>query len=291
MYKKLFVLSLITSTLLTANHDIIYMISPPRTLSTAFLSMMHARGDCKTFAEPSQFAWNHKESPEFSKQHYRPDVFTSGAHTFEQAKKLLFDAAQDSLVFAKEMSFAVNNFLKSDLEFIKNPRVHFVFLLRNPHHATISHYQVLQSVPRDFSYFMGYKALYELYTLVKKHSSYMPYVIFTEDLYHNPEDTVKRFCEQVGIPYIPKALQWESKFEDAGITAWGELKYKESAQAWHGVALRSTGFSKPAEYEVDAQGKPTFSEVTNQQDRAALRIVYEENLKYYQLFMKELESV
>jgi hypothetical protein len=87
-------------------------------------------------------------------------------------------------------------------------------------------------------------------------------------------------------------LNWPKLDHDfTGVQEWGELKNKELTDHWHGNAIQSTSFSKQKSYKVDEQGNPTFSEITNQDDKEACRKAYTENLHYYNLLLAETDNL
>jgi hypothetical protein len=262
---------------LVAVNKIIYLISPPRSLSVAFLRMMQARGDFEVMHEPSQCAWAVSAAPDLAEILFKKDVF----QTYSEVKRCIFEKAQQRPVFVKEMSFAVQEFIMQDRELVENPQVHFVFLVRNPHHSTISFYNRLQKVADDLAYVIGYQALFEIYSDVQARSVHKPVIILSEDLYTKPRETIEQFCKAVDIPFKEEALSWQDLGEHfTGDKEWSEIKHKNFTQHWHGDAIRSTAFGKPTEYEVDADGKPTFDEVAPEH-RQAFQDAYEVNLAYY----------
>ncbi len=118
-----------------------------------------------------------------------------------------------------------------------------------------------------------------------------PAIVFTQDLYNNPEATIRKFCNDVNIPYIEHALSWHSLGEDFdGTQEWHETKSFEMMHHWHKDAILSTQFKQPTQYEVDAQGNPTFSEIADPHDRQGCIEAYQENLKYYQEILKLYEN-
>ena len=264
-----------------AEHKIVYLISPPRSLSTAFLRMMEARGDFESIHEPSLSPyWEiYRNSPR--NLLVRKDV----PHSFEDVKKLITAKAATTNVFVKEISFSVRNFLLKDTDLIKRDNVHFVFLVRNPHHSVLSFYKKqksknLKQVP--FSNTIGYRDCYELLTHVKQHAVNKPCIIFSEDLYTEPEATIALFCNFLKIPYKVDALAWKNLNEASASISWKEFKTKKLLDTWHSDAIKSSGFHKPTEYKVDANGKPTFEEVANEQHKKTCEYAYTENLTYYQ---------
>jgi len=268
----------------TRPHKIIYLVSGPRSLSVAFTRMMYARGDFEIFHEPSLYAYTSARYPEFASLTYAEDGFKS----FEEVKRAILAASIKNPVFVKEISSSAAEFIAKDAEFMQNEQVHFVFLARNPHHSTISFYKKIYQIPPDFPHLIGLEPLYQLYTAVKEKAKHPPIVILSEDLYSKPEKTVDIFCKMVGIKPLPHALSWENlgaKFD--GKSEWHDVKKTASLAHWHGRALQSEGFRKPASYEVDVQGEPTFSEVQDPKHRQACREAWKHNLPYYIKFKNE----
>ena len=284
---KALILNLLFMTTSFCNHKIVYFISPPRSLSVAFLRMMQARGDFAIMHEPSQLVFNLANSPDLVQSWYRQGALRS----YAQVKQSILQEAQTHNVFVKEMSFAVRDFHLNDFELMKNPDVYFVFLVRNPHHTTISMYKkiahVFDSVSHQMPYLIGYKDACDIFKVAQSNALNEPYVMSTEDLYNNPEETIKKFCEHVGIDFKPESLHWEDLGTDFdGLKDWHEAKYKELTNHWHGDAIRSTGFGKPHDYELDNSGMPTFSEIINDQHRDICKAVYLEHKHYYDLLME-----
>jgi hypothetical protein len=59
-----------------------------------------------------------------------------------------------------------------------------------------------------------------------------PVVIDAADLIATPEETVRAYCDAVGIPFVPEALAWRPGMHQA----W------ERTSRWHEMASRTTGF-------------------------------------------------
>lgn len=299
IYKRIKLLSLIIFIFSSASaqNKIIYFISPPRSLSVAFLRMMQARGDFLIMHEPSQYAFNALNSPGSVNDWFNENAYK----TFEEVKEKIFEHAECSNVFVKEMSFAVYKFLLNDPAFVKDSRITFVLLVRNPHHALLSLYKKLkhnfseifdsEDTCYSFADLVGYKCLYQTLCLIKEYSSQAPIVLLTEDLYNNPEKTVQSFCDQCNISFKEDALLWQDLGDTfLGTEEWHELKKSDRTHYWHSNAIRSTGFSQPSHYEVDSLGEPTFSEVENLEHRTICIEAYKENLNYYNLMLHTLEQ-
>lgn len=265
------------------NHKIIFLISPPRSLSVAFLRMIETRKDFAIFHEPFIRPFDEIYYADLTKEWFAEKK----SKTADCIKQEIIQASENENVFVKEMSFSLKPFLLGDKEFVSSPDIFFVFLVRNPHHTVISFYNKIQSIPDNFSYLIGYQACFELFEYVKNNGANKPLILHTEDLYNDPQLTVQRFCEEIKIPFIPESLEWDNLGENfTGKENWHESKKIHLTQHWHGDAIRSTGFGKPHEYELDDQGMPTFSEVLNEQHRDICRAVYLENKNYYDLLLK-----
>lgn len=245
--RSILLLSLLVTTSFCTN-KIIYLVSPPRSLSVAFLRMMHARGDFSIMHEPSQPVFNRMHSPDIVQNYFRKNSFQS----FYEVKTAILQEVEKHNVFVKEISFAVEDFHLNDAELMKNPHVYFVFLIRNPHHTIISFYKkvapIFDQIAYQISDLIGYKSLYSIFKAAKQHAAQAPYIIYTEDLYNNPQETIKRFCQHIGIAFKPESLHWDNLGEHFDGQAWHEAKHKELIHYWHGDAIKSTGFEKPTSY-------------------------------------------
>lgn len=293
MNKYIFLL-ILTLTSSSHPHRIIYLISPPRSLSVAFLRMMDAREDFQIMHEPSQHAWVLSKGKDHE---YATDWFLAEAsQSFADVKSQILAKAQQGNVFIKEMSFAIKNFLITDPEWIRNSNIHFVFLLRNPHHSSISFYNKVKHFygtlsakeKHDFIDILGYQACYEIFQAVKANSPNKPTIIFSEDLYQYPEETVRTFCHHLDIPFSKECFKWDSLSDDfCGYKEWHKIKHKEHIHHWHGEAIKSSGFKKPTQYLVDEYGGPTFAEISNEKDHDDWIHIYEQNLIFYNLLLSE----
>lgn len=278
---------------LVAGDKLLFLISTPRSVSTAFLRAMQARGEVdaryrlEAFNEPFMPTWCANNVPG-AQAVYRKDTLVA---TYKSTVDQLLQEAEKKPIFIKEQSLIVQDLLRHDERLFSNPDVTFAMLLRNPHHAIISFYKKLGTVINGFSDVVGQKGCYELFQEIKKRTGKDPVIVITEELYEQPREAMERFCQGVNIPFVPEALQWESLGSNFdGTQEWHEAKIQDKAQHWHGDAMISTGFAKPRQYEVDAQGKPTFSEIDTQEDRDACKKAYEENMHYYNLILESMRK-
>lgn len=271
--------------LFAGSNKIVIQVSPPRCLSTASLRMWQARGDFNVWNEPfvCPFARNDKTIP---KVWWREDGFK----TFEEVEKRILERAQDGPLFIKAESYAIVMFFEKCPALLTDPRVHFVFLVRNPHHAILSLYRGLQEIDDAFSYFVGFKACYDVYKKARVYGVNQPIVLHAEALYTEPFDAAKRLCQALEVPFMETMLQWQSLGDSfTGVNEWQEVKVQKYTYHWHGDAIKSTGFHQPTSYELNDQGSPTFSEVKDK-DRSEVIKAYKDNLTFYEQLIQDTKN-
>ncbi len=265
------------------NHKMIFLIAPPRSLSTAFLRMMATRQDFMIYNEPVSHIYNKKHYP------HSEGFYTAHQNTYNEVKKRLYASMTHHHVFVKEMSFAFEEFINSEPELLDNKNVFFVFLLRNPQHCLISYYK---KIPADYLEFMvpnlakltGYQALYKSFEMIQTCASNKPHIIHAEQLINDTVNTIQSFCQHVEIPFKKEYLQWNSLGDDfTGRQEWQENKKTESIYHWHQEAIQSRGFHLPTSYAVDENNHPLFSEIENRDHKKICMKVYQENKAFYHL--------
>ena len=104
----------------------------------------------------------------------------------------------------------------------------------------------------DFTYEeAGYEALYKLFKMAEEIEEKSPVVVDALDLEENPYDIIKKYCEQVNIPFIQEALHWKP----------GEIKAWSVWKEWHLDAMKSDGFVKNMEtFDFDLDIDPKLEE-------------------------------
>lgn len=270
-------------------HEIYIQVSPPRCMSTATTRMWASYGGFTVLNEPyiSAFVFHNETDRVLTSHWWRADA----PQTFEEVTQKILQMAENGPVFVKEESFALVDYLRADLSIIFNPHVHFIFLIRNPHHAICSYYKGHKKIIDDFSYLAGFQPSYEIFQMVQQYGNNNPIILCAEDLYNQPYETAQDLCKALDIPFFEHMLQWQDLGDSfTGINEWGELKKPELTHYWHGAAIHSTEFHKPTSYEVDAHGNPTFSEVTDDGDRLVCLQAYHENKVFYDLLIEAKAS-
>jgi hypothetical protein len=284
-----FVAAILLSSVILAHHNIIFMVSPPRSASTGFLRMMEARGDFALFNEPSLMAF-------FSNNEIGGKYREHAGRSWQEVKKIIFEKAEHSPVFVKEMSFAVYDFIMHDEEFIKSEQVNFVFLLRNPHDALLSFYERTYQffdrlVPGRFADLASYKNCLEMYIKIKESASNKPLIIKAEDLYHQPLKVVSAFCSAKKIPFKEEALSWQKLDKNFDGDLWHEIKYAPFTYHWHSDAMQSTQFDKLALYDKDESNNPTFKEISNAHHQELCKAIYLDNMQAYKELLHEHDAI
>jgi Sulfotransferase domain len=277
---------------LTAHNRIVYLIANPRTCMVEFLRMIHARdGDFKVMHIPANWAYCHVNNYlDIVKGWYREDAPTS----YVEACQTILQEAETAPVFVGENTHTAVEFLAANESFKINPQVQYICLLGEPHKSVISYYEkkknYFDELPRSqMSKSMGLKDLYELTLEFEAKNLPKPLFLKSEDLYYNTEETVKRVCQYLDIPFKEESLHWQDLSENfTSFPGWYTIELTDCAKTWHLPAISSTGFTKPASYELDASGRPTFAEIDNPEHREICRQAYEENLVYYNLLLAKV---
>ena len=197
-------------------------------------------------------------------------------------------------VFVKEIHFAAKAYLNNE-SFINSSDCYVIFLVRNPHHASVSAFKKLCSVigsdkklwyvKREFPDYMSYASLYELYDEIQRKSIHKPYVILAEELAQNPEQILTAMCSYLGIPMKQECLKWntlETTFSTE--EQWHDSKTSKASWLWHDRAMQSDSFGALPSYAVNSKGEPTFEEIKDPELRGAHKWEYLNNLTYYRKF-------
>lgn len=286
-YTSAIFISLLFFTQLEAKQGkIIYLISTPRSCSTVCLRMMEASGEFLVMNEPAiyPFIKSSKADSDLTKGWFHKSSY----QTFDEMKQHILKLATNSNVFVKEISFFVEDFLLHDNEFVSNPNIQFIFLIRNPHNLIISYYKKYLEIVPNFSHYIGSRSSYNIYQGIKNKAKNPIIILFAEDLCNHPKETAQKLFSSISIPFHDKCLKWQDLGEDfSGISEWGEIKVQEKLYHWHDRAIRSICFEPITENRINAQGQPTFEEISNESDRLECIKMYEENYPFYKQLFKE----
>lgn len=229
----------------------------PRTRSTAFLWMMKQRGDFHTFHEPfgkSFYLSDERKSDRAADQAPRADLNYSSILRMLDSHK----GSDGRSVFIKDLTYHLEGVY--DEHFLAH--FHNVFLIRDPAKTLPSLYSLLPDFTHEE---LGYDTQYGMYELLRATSNNAPLIIDADDLTMNPEAVVEAFCENVGIPFIEKSLQWDNIPPTTTLTWW------IGGDGHHDNLKNSTGFQVKR-----------FKDYPEVSDVPKLAKAYEECFPYYE---------
>ena len=153
-------------------------MSSPRSMSTMFLRMMESRGDFEIYSEPTVTIYCREHLPIYTPEWEWEDNFK----TFSDVKKSVFSDLERSHIFIKDLGYTAYESLVQDRDFLKDTRVYFLFLIRNPHEILLSFYAKLGMVIDGQSNMVSLKTLYHEYELIKKLNPNGVKIIFSDDV-------------------------------------------------------------------------------------------------------------
>jgi hypothetical protein len=209
---------------------VITMWAHPRAVSTAFLRMMIERGDTTVVHEPLVTL------ADFGK--VQIEALPGAAAPGETVELDSVGAVLGHLralgshrpVFSKDtLEYRYAYLYEHSEELID---FHHVFIVRDPAKAIASHFAMKPTVACAE---IGYEHQAELFDLMRATAAYEPLVISAERLVEDPAAVVSGFCERVGLPFVPGALQWEPQ---------DRAEWRLTKQ-WHADATASSGFRAP----------------------------------------------
>ena len=194
--------------------------------------------------------------------------------TYDAAKKLIVaDYPNMDLVFTKEHACFLPESMYEDIVSGQFAEVIHTFLIRDPERALYSNYKCLLKYHVQDSYLDppdgGFSDLRKLYNFVKERKGTEPVVIDAIDLQTYPDETMKSYCEAVGIQFDPNMTTWEPGSFRIPYAPWS---------AWCNTVFQSSGFIKiKPEQQVLVPLNDLPSEVVKCIDES--RIHYEEMQK------------
>lgn len=197
--------------------------SGPRNISTALMYSFAQRSDTKVFDEPL-YAHYLKET---SADDYHPgasEVLETMEKDGKKVVEMMLGPHNKPVVFFKQMTHHLVNL---NLSFLKETIN--VILTRDPREMLPSYAKEINDpTMRD----VGYEQHLELFEFLQNRGE-EPIVLQSEKVLKDPEDTLKKLCKAIGIPFEEEMLSWErgTRPEDG---VW--------AKYWYQNVHNSTGF-------------------------------------------------
>lgn len=206
--------------------SVIALWSAPRSRSTAFARMMAERDDRVVVHEPFSQVVDFGEV----------QVGDRVAHSQQDVLAELRSIAAQRPVFFKDTTDFHYPALLADQEFLAAAT--HTFIIRHPAEAIVSHHRLNPGLGRDE---IGFARLYEIFDAVRTATGRTPVVIDSDDLLDRPVETVRAYCEAVGIPFLPAALNWLPSMRPE----W------RATSRWHESTSRTAGFTRGAGGHAD----------------------------------------
>ncbi len=214
----------------------------PRSVSTAFERIMRARGDLEVLHEPFMYHYylNRTERlfPDFAPEPDHPQ-------TYADIRDMIVARADVKPLFFKDMAYYVVNDMPQDHGFAA--LMSHAFLVRDPAEAALS-YQ--RRDPGFTSTELGIEAQHRLYHALRD-QGHEPLVMTADQLRDDPRETLKRYWDHIGLPFMAHAFEWD----DAVPEGW------QSVVGWHGEVLKRGAIqrqddNRDADAELAALGAP-----------------------------------
>jgi hypothetical protein len=225
--------------------------SAPRCRSTAFERMMRERGDFTILHEP------------FSHLTDYGSTTVDGQVITTEPQLLAALNRTPGPAFLKDTTDFHYQGVLTDREFLGGAR--HTFIIRHPREAIASHFALNPKLGRDE---VGFAWLYEIFAAVLDTTGVTPVVVDSDDLVRDPAGTVERYCDVVGIPFLPDALRWSPGMA----SGW------ERSERWHKDTSSSNTFTpRPRRYETSVDNSPLLAEYL------AYHLPYYERLREHRL--------
>lgn len=218
--------------------------SGPRNISTALMYSFAQRTDTKVFDEPL-YAYYLKHHPEAHSYHPgAEDILNTMENDGDKVVEDLLNNTQKPVLFYKHM---IHHLLNLNRDFMKHTIN--IILTRNPKEMLPSFDKVIENPNIND---VGYALHMELLNYFKKHQ--IPFTVLdSKKVLLNPEKTLSKLCDFIGIPFDKNMLSWPAQqLEEDGIWA----KY------WYNTVHKSNGFAiyKPKNEGFPEHLNPLFQE-------------------------------
>ncbi|MGI9492246.1 MAG: hypothetical protein ACR2QF_07615 [Geminicoccaceae bacterium] len=174
----------------------------PRSMSTAIERIMRERGDCTCFHEPFLYDYYIARQvrclPHFQTDKDQPT-------SYEDIRDHLLDVAADATVFIKDMSYYVVPRLLQDHDFAD--QITHSFLIRDPLRSILSYYKLDPLVTLEE---IGLEAQWRHVRWLEDTTGETPLIMEAEDVQQAPKAMMAAYWSRLGLPFMPKALEWKS---------------------------------------------------------------------------------
>lgn len=222
--------------------NILALWATPRSTSTAFEWMMRMRGDFECLHEPFGQAYYFgadRRTTRPEENEFKPEI--SYSRTWQEIAAL----AAKGPVFSKDFPNYIMHM--ADGEFLDYFR--HTFLIRHPGKVLPSMYAHWENFTLDET---SFSAMREMFDVVTERYGEIPPVIDSDDLLADPAAMTEAYCDAVGIPFMPEALEWKEGDRDE-VTWYGGR--------WHDNLKESTGLAPQHNRYVEIEDVPFLQEM------------------------------
>jgi len=195
-------------------------------MSTAIERMMRERGDLECLHEPF-LHYYYLQKMKKRLAHFEAE--SGHPVSYRETRDSIIKKAEDSPVFAKDMSYYVMPEILDDEEFCK--RVQHCFLIRNPYRSILSYHRLDSDLSLDE---VGIEAQWIQYQEISKMTGCDPVVIEAEAVQVDTRGMMRSFWQAIGLDYREDAFSWET---EATPEDWQYVK------GWHQQATNSQGIN------------------------------------------------
>ncbi len=201
------------------------MWSGPRNISTAMMRSWENRGDTAVWDEPLYAYYLHTTGIEHPGA---DEVIAAGETDWRQVVKRITGPVPGGkrIFFQKHMTHhLLDEIDRGWLRELIN-----CFLIRNPAEVVASYARTRENpVIED----VGVVQQAEIYDYLCAQDQHPPVVVDARDVLENPEGTLRRLCDGVGVEFTPRMLAWPAGPRDSD-GVW--------ARYWYDSVIASTGF-------------------------------------------------
>jgi hypothetical protein len=218
--------------------QIVALWATPRSISTAFLKTFCQRGDTAVIMEPFADVYN------FSHER-RTNLFgdNEALHGHDRQRALrTIQAASAPLVFFKDMAYHARHYI--DKEFLR--LVTNTFILRAPEECMASIYK--GGVDAFSEEEFGFESLYQLWNIATQELGQPSIIVEATRFRRDPERVLRRYCEQIGVDFMPQMLAWEP----GRLKEWQPHEIEFQAK-WHEAVEHSTTILPPTSVQLEVR--------------------------------------
>ena len=190
-------------------HPIVIVVTNARSVSTALECSFRQRGDFFVFHEPFLRAFSYRK---FGKAFAEKLGMYFQTGDDDEVAQMIKNKATEQPVFVKDLATAICPYIEDNPEWLHDPDVSLVFLIRNPAQTLESNYlktmklfpEHLNDIPTFQRFDLQYQLMIKLQKLKKR-----PIVIDAEDLLKNPFRMMQKLCKTLSLPFDKRALSWK----------------------------------------------------------------------------------